>query len=112
MKANECFKTNLKDLLHCINVLGEDFDVCVEGNECIAVCPPVKFTRQGLYHFITELEANVNVFYKNGSHDYTIVDDKKQSINDAAYKMLAELAGSCSKSNYDTWFNGENAQLI
>lgn len=65
----------LEDLLHAINILGEDRDVCVDGIDSIAVCPPVKMTPAGREHFKQALTANVVVEYKNDSHRDTYVSD-------------------------------------
>ncbi|MBD5194867.1 MAG: hypothetical protein HDS87_03990 [Bacteroidales bacterium] len=42
---------SLEELLHAINILGDDYDVIVDGIEAIAVCPPVKLTPTGRKHF-------------------------------------------------------------
>lgn len=51
----------LEDLLHAINILGEDRDVTVDGIDTIAVVPPVKLTAAGRTHFQQALTANVVV---------------------------------------------------
>ncbi len=74
-------RTTLKDLLHAINILGEDCDVFVDGQDAIAVCPPVKFTKEGLYHFRNALNATVEVEYKGDSHRDTYVSDEEEGVN-------------------------------
>ena len=44
-------KITLQELLHAINILGDDRDVTVDGIDSIAVCPPVKMTPAGREHF-------------------------------------------------------------
>lgn len=44
-------RTTLKDLIHAINVLGDDRDVFVDGQDAIAVCPPVRFTMEAFEPF-------------------------------------------------------------
>lgn len=61
-------EVTLQDLLHAINILGDDRDVTVDGIDTRAVCPPVKMTPLGREHFKQALTANVVVEYKNDSH--------------------------------------------
>lgn len=105
-------KTTLKDLLHAINILGDDRDVYVDGQDTIAVCPPVKFTPEGLKHFHKALEATVEVEYKNDSHRATYVSDDEEDVDEEAWNLLASLAGYCAESKFDKWFEGETAKMI
>lgn len=104
--------TTLKDLLHAINILGEDRDVTVDGQDVIAVCPPVKFTPEGLKHFHKALEATVEVEYKNDCHLDTYVSDEEEDVNEEAWNLLASLAGYCADSKFQIWFEGETAKMI
>lgn len=105
-------KTTLKDLLHAINILGDDRNVTVDGIDVIAVCPPVKFTSDGLEHFHKALGATVEVEYKNDSHRDTYVSDDDEDVNDEAWNLLASLAGYCSESKFNNWFEGDTAKMI
>jgi hypothetical protein len=75
--------TTLKDLLHAINILGDDRDVLVDGIDEIAVCPPVMITPEGLNHFATALGAKVKVAYCLGCHDGTYVDEDDETAQRA-----------------------------
>ena len=100
-------KITLQELLHAINILGDDRDVTVDGIDSIAVCPPVKMTPAGREHFKQALTANVNVEY---SGNYVSDDDEK--INQMAWDLLKALAGYCYADSYDQWFEGDEAELI
>ncbi len=105
-------RTTLKDLLHAINILGDDRDVTVDGIDAIAVCPPVKFTPEGLEHFRKTLNATVEVEYKNDSHLDTYVSDEEEDVNERAWNLLASLAGYCPEKDFNKWFEGEDAKMI
>ena len=104
--------TTLKDLLHAINILGEDRDVTVDGIDAIAVCPPVRFTPEGLKHFRKALGATVEVEYKNDCHCDTYVSDDDEDVNNEAWNLLTSLAGYCSESKFNNWFEGDTAKMI
>lgn len=93
-------KTTLEDLLHAINVLGNDTDVFVDGHDAIAVCPPIKITPVGRKHFEQALTAEVE--------EGDVVDDDDK-INDMAYDLLVSLAGYCYNDNFEEWFCGKTA---
>ncbi len=105
-------RTTLKDLLHAINILGDDRDVYVDGQGAIAVCPPVKFTMDGLSHFKKALEATVEVEYKNDYHLSTYVSDDEEDVNEAAWDLLASLAGFCTEIKFNKWFEGDDAEML
>ena len=104
--------TTLKDLLHAINILGDDRDVTVDGIDSIAVCPPVKLTPEGSDHFRKALDAKVEVEYKNDSHRDTYISDDEEDVNEEAWHLLASLAGYCEESKFDKWFEGDTATMI
>lgn len=106
--------TTLRDLLHAINILGYDTDVTIDGIDSIAVVPPVKLTKEGSKHFHKALSATVEVVYKDDCHRYTCVSDDDK-INRDAWALLWALSGSCTDSDYQTWFEkfeDENATII
>lgn len=105
-------KITLEDLLHAINILGDDRDVTVDGIDSIAVCPPVKITPAGREHFKLALAAKVIVEYNNEIHQDTYVGDDDEDVNEEAWGLLGSLAGYCSSPNFDKWFEGENAEII
>lgn len=103
---------SLEELLHAINVLGDDRDVTVDGIDSIAVCPPVKLTPEGRKHFQQALTANVNVEYNDDCHWSTYVSDADEKIDEMAWDLLSSLAGYCYADGYDQWFEGEEAVII
>lgn len=106
-------KTTLKDLLHAINILGDDRDVTVDGVDTIAVCPPVKITPEGQKHFQEALEATVRVDYKDDSHWGTYVSNDDEELDQKAWELLASLAGLyCDEDEYNKWFEADNAEMI
>lgn len=101
-------KTTVKDLLHSINIIGEDYDVLIDGMECqMAVVPPVKMTDEGQKYFREALDAVVNVDYKDDIHKETYIEE-----SESAYELLASLAGYCDAKKYDDWFTGSNAEIL
>ncbi len=106
-------KTTLKDLLHAINILGDDHNVLVEDIDCRAVVPPVKFTPEGLKRFEKALSATVEVEYKNDSYWGTYVSSDDEEAAEKAAQLLAYLAGyNCNESDFEKWFEGETAEMI
>lgn len=105
-------KATLKDLLHAINILGDDRDVRVDGIDTIAVCPPVRFTPEGQKHFQKALNATVEVEYRNDYHLYTYVGDDDEDVDEEAWDLLTSLAGYCAHSKYNKWFEGKDAEII
>lgn len=104
--------TTLKDLLHAINILGDDRDVFVDGIDAIAVCPPVKLTPAGLKHFKKALDATVEVEYKDDCHRDTYVSDDEEDVNEAAWELLKALAGYCSEDDFNKWVEDDTAKMI
>ena len=105
-------KTTLFDLLHAINVLGDDRDVMVDGIESIAVCPPIRFTPEGLNQFRMALSAVVEIEYQNDSHYDTYISDSDEDVNVEAWRLLSSLAGYCNADKSKRWFEGESARMI
>ncbi|MDE7377500.1 MAG: hypothetical protein K2N13_00880 [Paraprevotella sp.] len=105
-------EATLEDLLHAINILGEDRDILVDGINSIAVCPPVKMTPAAREHFKQALTANVVVEYENNSYSDAYVCDDDEKINEMAWELLKSLAGYCHVDGYDQWFKGETAKLV
>lgn len=106
--------STLKELLHAINLIGEDQDVLVDGYGTLAVCPPVRMTQAGKEHFAQALTAEVSAEYgKDGiEHQLTYVSDADDKICEMAYNLLQALAGYCYADGYDQWFEGETAEII
>ena len=104
--------TTLFDLLHAINVIGIDMDIMVDGIDSIAVCPPIKFTPEGLSQFRMALGANVEVEYKSNFHSDTYISDSDEDVNIEAWRLLSSLAGYCGANKFNKWFEGDNAKII
>lgn len=102
----------LEELLHAINILGDDRDVTVDGIDSIAVVPPVKLTPAGRTHFQQALTANVVVEYGEYGHQDTYVSDDDEKIDEMAWDFLKSLAGNCYEGGYNAWFEGEDAELV
>lgn len=102
----------LQDLLHAINILGEDRDVCVDGIGAIAVCPPVMLTPKGREHFKDALSANVIVEYTREQHQDTYVSNDGEADDEKAWELLKSLAGYCNANNFEQWFEGENTKML
>lgn len=100
-------KTTLKDLLHAINIIGEDRDVLVDGIDTLAVCPPVKLTKYGREYYTQVLEAEVVVDYGEFGHKCTYVSE-----NDEAWHFLYDLAGYCLCEHFDKCFEGDDAEIL
>lgn len=105
-------KTTLQDLLHAINILGDDRDVTVDGIDTIAVVSPVELTADGRAHFQQALKANVVVEYGEYGHKNTYVSDDDEGINEKAWDLLCSLAGYCPESKFNKWFESEDAELV
>lgn len=94
----------LKDLFDFINANEEDIDVYVDFIDGIAVCPPVVLTEEGKKHFADALELEVKNYTVIGDDkDYQDLENKKGRLM-LAWKLLTSLAGYCSCSDYDKWF--------
>lgn len=103
--------TTLEDLLHAINVIGEDRDVLVDGADLIAVCPPVKLTAEGRKFFERELGATViSEYNEQDCHIDTYVSDNRQNCR--PYIFLLALAGYCDSEDYELWFEGPTAEIL
>lgn len=104
--------TTLQALLRAVNLIDRDRDIFVDVLGSIAVCPPIKITPAGRRHFAKALDATVIVEYKNDSHTHTYVSDACEATNLQAFDLLASLAGYCGTSDFEKWFEGEEAELI
>lgn len=110
-KKTETFASTLEDLLHAVNLLGEDRDILVDGYDIIAVCPPVRLTPEGREHFREALSAQVTVIYGEYCCLSTYVSDNPRKER-LAYSLLEALAGECLDSEYSRWFEGPKARII
>lgn len=106
-------KVTLEDLLHAINICGEEYTILVDCIDEITVCPPLRLTKTGRNHFQQALTANVVVEYdKHDNHELTNVSDDDEEIEHMAWDFLNALAGFCCHGGYDSWFVGEDSEMI
>ena len=105
--------STLRDLIHAINIIGDDTDIYTDGIDSIAVCPPVMLTPEGEKHFAAELNATVITEYSiQDTHQGTYINCPEDEADEAAYNFLAALGGYCKGSDHKTWFTGQNAKII
>lgn len=102
-------RTTLKELLHAINILGEDRDVLVDGIDSIAVCPPVRLTPAGRSYWHNALHATVVVDHDRGC---SYVSDANMAVDEQAFDLLSALAGYCGSASFERWFEGDDAEII
>lgn len=94
----------LKDLFEFINANEEDIDVYVDGIDGIDVVAPVILTEEGKKYFADALELEVKNYTVIGNDkDYQDLEDEKGRLV-LAWGLLTSLAGYCSCSDYDKWF--------
>lgn len=117
---------NLLDFLHSVNIRKDDVDVYVDGTSLgIAVCYPVELTSAGLEKFKDALELPMDGCTVVGTdkdyedldsfeswYDSDQMDDEPYSRLALAVELLESLAGYCSSSKYEKWFEDEDAREI
>lgn len=99
-------KRTLGDLLHAINIFNEDYDVTVDGNGSIAVCPPVKLTPKAHEEFKEALAAPLM------DDDRFCVSGETEKQDVMAWKLLVMLAGFCEDWKYAELFEGNDAEEL
>lgn len=105
-------KTTFEQLLHAVNILGEDVDITIEDRISIAACPPLYITPYGRECFKNALQCNVDVEYdKDGTHLYTVVSGS-DAENEEADELLISLAGYCPEDDFISWFETDDKELI
>ena len=106
-------KTTLQEILHAVNIFGEDRDITVDGISTIAVCPPLMITLEGRQHFSQALAAPARVEYNSNGYCCGLqICDGDENDDEQAWKLLTALAGYCNNDKYKTWFEGPTAQFI
>lgn len=103
-------KTTLQEILHAVNIFGEDRDIAVDGTSTIAVCPPLMITPEGRQHFSQALAAPARVRYS--SNGYCLGLQISEDNDEEAWQLLTALAGYCNNDKFKTWFEGTTAQFI
>ena len=101
----------LKHLIASINNVGRDVDVYVDGIDGIAVCPPVRLTKEGKEHFARALSLPVEGYCVMGeSKDYEDLfeyEEENKGVGGRlilAWDLLKSQAGFCACSDHDKWF--------
>lgn len=90
---------NLREVLHAINVLGDDIDITVDGYDTIAVVAPITLTDKAKEHFAKALDLSVD--------DMVVVGDNDEDLH-LAWDLLYGLAGYCPCDKFDEWFECDN----
>lgn len=94
-------KHTLRELIHAINIIGDDKDVYVDGNGSIAVCPPVTLTKAGLERYGDILDAPI-------CEGTDIGADATDEQCDKAWELLSGAAGYMSVLKYQKYFEGSD----
>lgn len=105
-------KYHLNDLLTAINVFDKDTDVMVDGINAIAVCPPVKLTKEGMNTFKDALDLPVDYMTVVSDDEADYDEDNPNSKLELAWKLLCSLAGYCSERDYKKWFEDGTEEQI
>lgn len=108
---NKTTNYTVRDLFRAINLFGKDRDVFVDGENTIAVCPPIAMTPEGREYFKRALDLPVDEdgdIISNDDKDYD--DENEDSALKLAWEMLTSLAGYCPCRLFDEWFEGETAE--
>lgn len=103
----------VREYLHSLNILEEDRDVYVDGIDGIAVVGgEIQLTPLGMKKFGPVLDMEMEGSCIIGSdEDYDLLDDGKGNLC-LAWEFLSGMAGMCSCSDYDAWFEGDDAELV
>ena len=101
----------VRDLFRAINIFGKDRDVFVDGNDSIAVCPPIAMTPEAREYFKKALDLPIDEdgdIISNNDDDYD--EENEDSALSLAWEMLTSIAGYCPTRQFDKWFEGETAE--
>lgn len=101
----EIEKRTLREIVHAINVIGEDYDLYVDGLDGIAICPPITITSEGENKFKEVLDTPCDWFKDSQTISY-----ENEKLDKKAYNFIMALGGYCSSENFDKLF--ENGKLI
>lgn len=112
-------KITLREFLHVYNALGhESIDVSVDGTGfCIAVeFGEIRFTKEAQQHFADALDK---LYMYDESCITTDVDEHFDEYEEKgtgpialAVELVAAMAGYCSCSDFEKWFDGRDAELV
>ena len=115
-------KVTLREFFHVMNASDNDIDMSVDGTDtCMAVCfGDIKFTPEGEKMFgdcLDNLHVDGQCIVGEDSdydqyYEYWEGDGDDGGRLRTAEILLHALAGYCSCSDYDKWFEGDDAKLI
>ena len=123
MKNIEKPQLTLREMLHFLNCQEEDRDIYVdamEGADGIAVCGgDIALTHDGFEKFgkVLDMKMDGNTIIGNNADYNAMYDYEELEKGDGgrlylALELIRALAGYCNSSDYDKWFEGEDAKMI
>ena len=106
-------KTNLRNLINSINVLGYPFDVQVKGYGTIEVVPPVALTPAGSKRFRYALQATVETEYESdGTYNRTLVNDLDDDFNEDAREFLMVISRHQDSGKFEKYFSDDETDIL
>lgn len=112
-------KVTLREYLHAYNALEHNaIDVSVDGTGfCIAVVfGEIKLTNEALRYFADALDNlymyDESCVTSDNDSDFDEFEENNGGRLALAIEFLSALAGYCSCSDYDKWFEGDDVELI
>lgn len=108
---------SVREFFHVHNQIEEDIDLSVDGADCfIAVCfGEIKLTKEGERVFgdmLNSLRMSGYCIVSDNNADYDEYERYEMGKLTLAKDFLLALAGYCSSSNYEKWFEGDDAELL
>ena len=116
MEKKEIAKETFREFLHRHNATYNDIDMSVDGTSCYtAVCfGDIRLTHEAEAEFgecLDKLRVDGTCVVSDNDEDYDLIDENQGLLYKAAC-FIESLAGYCSCTDYDKWFEGETAKLI
>lgn len=116
MEKKEIAKVTFREFLHGHNATDDDIDMSVDGTSCyMAVCfGDIRLTPEAEAEFgecLDKLRVEGACVVSDNDEDYDLIDEDHGLLYKAAC-FIESLAGYCSCTDYDKWFEGETAKLI
>ena len=116
MEKKEIAKETFREFLHRNNVTYNDIDMNVDGIDCYeSICfGDIRLTPEDEAEFgecLDKLRVEDEFIVSDNDEDYDLIDENQGLLYKAAC-FIEALAGRCSCTDYDKWFEGETAKLI
>lgn len=116
MEKKEIAKVTFREFIHRHNDTEDDIDMNVDGiGSLMAVCfGDIRLTTEGETEFgecLDKLRVEGTCVVSDNEEDYELIDEDQGLLYKAAC-FIESLAGYCSCTDYDKWFEGETAKLI